>query len=254
MAEPMLEILHQDDVLVAVQKPPGLLVHRTRLDARESRFCVQLLRDQLGQEVYPCHRLDKPTSGVLLFALDPETLQHLNALFADGAVEKTYHALVRGWIPGEGCLDYPLKPLREDSKASAKAGAKPARTAYRPLQRFEIPVPIGPHPTARCCLVELKPRTGRRHQLRRHMAHLRHPVIGDTRHGDGAWNRLFRDRFPCHRLLLEAVELHFRHPHTRQLLSVRVSPAASLQQQLLFLQPFTSPALGYGHQPRFYRR
>lgn len=209
---PVMEILYQDDHYIAVYKPAGMLVHRTRLDAHATEFCVQRVRDIAGCEVHPCHRLDKPTSGVLLFALDREALKAASAAFAAGHVEKRYHAVVRGWVRAPGRLDYPLAV--EDGHDGDKTSGKtqPAVTAYRPLEHFELPVPLGPHETARFSLVELCPETGRTHQLRRHMAHLRHPVIGDTRHGDGRQNRFFRERFGCHRLLLCAVCLSMEHP------------------------------------------
>ena len=207
-----LVILYQDDRYVAVFKPAGLLVHRTALDRHETRFCLQLLRDQLDREVFPCHRLDKPTSGVLLFALDKEALQAANRLFAADGVKKIYRALVRGWLTGEGIIDHPL-PYPEDAGA-ARGGGKPqdARTCYRVLGQYELPVPVEPHPTARYALGELVPETGRMHQLRRHLKHLSHPVIGDTRYGDGRHNRFFREHLDCHRLMLFARQITLTHP------------------------------------------
>lgn len=207
-----LQILYQDDRYVAVLKPAGMLVHRSALDRYETVFCLQLLRDQLGREVWPCHRLDKPTSGVLLFALDKEALQAANQLFAGDGVSKTYHALVRGWLTGEGIIDHPLA-YPEDA-GPVRGGGQPqeARSRYRLLERYELPIPMDPHPSARYSLVELVPLTGRMHQLRRHMKHLSHPIIGDTRYGDGRHNRLFREHLDCHRLMLFAGRMAFTHP------------------------------------------
>ncbi len=224
-----LDILYRDPYLVAVYKPAGLLVHRTSLDSREVRFAVQLLRDQLGKEVFPCHRLDKPTSGILLFALNKEILKAVNAAFAEGRVEKRYRALVRGWIREAGRLDYPLRPLKEEGSRAATAGPRDAVTEYAPLEHYELPEALGRYATARFSLVELAPLTGRTHQLRRHLAHLRHPVIGDTRHGDGLQNRFFRDRLQSRRLLLSAVSLAMAHPVSGRELRVEAEPDTGFQ-------------------------
>lgn len=223
VSEEVLHILHRDDHLVAVDKPAGWLVHRSPIDRMETRFCVQLLRDQLGQPVYPCHRLDKPTSGVLLFALDTETLKAVNAAFAAHEVRKTYHAIVRGWMDDSGTIDHPLKAIVEGGHAR---GGGPAVTQYRTRQHFQCPFPVGPHPTARYSLVELHPLTGRMHQLRRHLKHLHHPIIGDTRYGDGTHNRLFREHYSCHRLLLHATRLELKHPVTGERLEIATHPQA----------------------------
>lgn len=219
-----LPILYQDDRYVAVHKPAGMLVHRSPLDRGEKMVCLQLLRDQLGCEVFPCHRLDRPTSGILLFALDREALKAANEAFAGGRVEKVYHAVVRGWIQEPGRLDYPLRPEPEDRSSAAGKTARAAVTAWRPLERYEVEEPVGPHPSARFTLLEMRPETGRRHQLRRHAAHLRHPIIGDTRHGDGVQNRFFRERFACQRMLLAAVSLCLHHPFAETLLRVEAAP------------------------------
>lgn len=222
-----MDILYQDEYYIGVYKPPGLLVHRSTVDAHERRFCVQLLRDQVGQPVYPCHRLDKPTSGALLFALSRDALRAANEAFAAGRVEKRYRAVVRGWIRESGCLDYPLSPERDPRRDRLPAAPQSAVTAYFPVDHFEWKQPHGPHATVRASLVELSPRTGRTHQLRRHMAHLRHPIIGDTRHGDGWHNRHFRERFACHRLLLTATGLRLRHPFLEEVLALECPPDAA---------------------------
>ncbi|NDV61431.1 hypothetical protein G0Q06_03105 [Puniceicoccales bacterium CK1056] len=220
----MLEILYQDDHYIAVDKPAGLLVHRTQIDQSESQACVQILRNQIGRRVYPCHRLDKATSGVLFFALSPEALAAANKVFASGGVEKIYLALVRGWVTEAGRLDYPLVLEEEGRGENTLPKVQDAVTAYRPLKRFEVNKPLGRYQTARFSLIELRPETGRRHQLRRHMAHLRHPIIGDTTHGDGLQNRFFRDEFNCHRLLLTAISLKLAHPINGGELHIQTSP------------------------------
>ncbi|MGO2507864.1 MAG: tRNA pseudouridine(65) synthase TruC [Vibrio hibernica] len=214
-----LEIIYQDEFLIAVNKPAGMLVHRSWLDRHETRFVMQTLRDQIGQHVFPLHRLDRPTSGVLLFALSSEIASQAAPMFAEHQFEKTYHAIVRGWIEEGDRLDYPLKKELDkvaDKFAKQEQEAQSAITDYSPLSKVEVPLSTGRFPTSRFGLVEMKPLTGRKHQLRRHMAHLRHPIIGDTSHGDGKQNRLFRDNFDTHRLMLHATRLSFIHPITKQ--------------------------------------
>ena len=219
----MLEIIYQDEYIVAVNKPAGMLVHRSWLDKHETQFVMQTLRDQIGQHVFPLHRLDRPTSGVLIFALSSEVASQVMPMFANHEMEKTYHAIVRGWILEEGRLDYALKVELDkiaDKHASKEKEPQEAVTDYKPLAQVEVPHSTGRFPTTRYCLMEMKPLTGRKHQLRRHMAHLRHPIVGDTTHGDGKHNKLFRDVYDSHRLLLHASSLTFVHPFTEQTLTI----------------------------------
>lgn len=219
----MLEILFQDDYLVAVNKPAGLLVHRSAIDRHETRFALQLVRDQIGRRVYPVHRLDKPTSGVLLFALDVETARRLTAAFTAGEVSKRYLAVVRGHPDEQGTVDYPLlEPLDKmtDRRARQDKPAQPAITDYRRLATVELPVRVDRYPTSRYALIEAAPRTGRKHQIRRHMKHIFHPVIGDTTYGKARHNRLFTERFGSTRLLLHAQHLAFVHPASGQSLAL----------------------------------
>jgi tRNA pseudouridine65 synthase len=215
MNDERLEVLFADEHLVAVNKPSGLLVHRSPIDRHETRFAVQLLRRQLGRNVYPVHRLDKPTSGVLLFGLSSEAARRMAVILVDHRVEKTYLTVLRGHIEAEGLVDYPLieKPDRMERRdADAIRDPQPAKTAFRRLAEVELPHAVGRYATSRYCLVEARPLTGRRHQLRRHFKHLCHPVIGDTRYGEGRHNRFFGEQFDCSRMLLAAVELSFPHP------------------------------------------
>lgn len=224
-----LPILFADDTLVVIDKPSGLLVHRSPIDRHETRFAVQLLRDQLGRHVYPVHRLDKGTSGALAFALDRATATALAGQFADQRVRKTYVAIVRGWPPACGVVDHPLDAVADAYAPTAESGPKPCRTAFRTLATTELPVRVDRYPTARYALVELEPETGRRHQLRRHLAHLSHPIIGDSTYGKGRHNRLFAERFGVHRLLLACVGLEFVHPCH----GTRVSVRAPLEQNFV---------------------
>lgn len=216
-----LELIYQDEYLVAINKPSGLLVHRSLIDKHETQFAVQLLRDQIGQKVYPVHRLDRPTSGVLLFALDSATARAIGEQFTQGQVQKTYLALVRGYTAAEGIIDYALKEELDeiaDAQAEPNKPAQPALTHYRTLEQFELPFASDKHATSRYSLAELQPKTGRKHQLRRHLKHIFHPIVGDTTHGDGKQNQLFRERFGCERLLLHAQTLKVQHPKTAAVL------------------------------------
>lgn len=219
---PDLDILYQDDYIVAINKPSGLLVHRSWLDTQATEFAVQKLRDQIGQHVYPVHRLDRPTSGVLLFVLDKDSARHLMTQFVEQTTEKRYIAVVRGHLD-QGHLDYPLKYQHDkiaDKNSDMTKPPQEAITDYRCLAQTEVPIPVGPYTASRYSLMELVPKTGRKHQLRRHMKHLRHPIVGDTSHGDGKHNTMFREHFDVHRLLLHAAYLSFTHPKTEKKIEV----------------------------------
>jgi len=222
-----LPLLYQDEHLVAVYKPSGLLVHRSPIDKRETVFALQLVRDQVGQHVFPVHRLDKPTSGVLMFALSSEVANMMMLKFQAGEVRKHYLAVVRGRLTGNGCVEYALSD-KPDKVAEPLAGPErqdqPAVTRYRGIAEVELEVSVSRYPTSRYSLVSLIPRHGRRHQLRRHMRHIFHPVIGDTTHGEGRHNRFFRSHFNCHRLLLSATDLQFEHPATGKPVTIHADP------------------------------
>jgi len=225
-----LAILYQDEVLVAIDKPSGLLVHRSPIDRHETRFAVQLLRRQLGRRVYPVHRLDKGTSGALLFALDPATAAALAEQFAGREVRKVYHAIVRGWPPASGVIDHALATVRDARAPAGTEVARPCRTAYRTLATVELPLRVDRYPSSRYALVELEPETGRRHQLRRHLAHVSHPIIGDSTYGKGRHNRLFAERFGVRRLLLACVRLELRHPVTGAALAIATAPGDGFEE------------------------
>ena len=220
---PLLQILYQDDYLVAINKPSGLLVHRSMIDRHETQFAIQILRDQIGRYVYPLHRLDKPTSGVLLFALSSEMAREMTELFSERETSKEYLAVVRGYTDESGCIDYPLKEVLDkmtDRKARTDKEPQEAVTEYLRLGTVELPYPVSRYPVARYSLVRLLPKSGRKHQLRRHMKHIMHPIVGDTKYGRGEHNQLFRKKFDCHRLLLHASKLTFKHPVTGELLCI----------------------------------
>ncbi len=221
-----LPILYRDDSLIAIHKPAGLLVHRSVLDRHETRFALQMLRDQIGQPVYPVHRLDKGTSGVLLFALDREIGRLLSGQFERGAVGKRYVAIVRGHPPESGEIDHPLARMADEQAGIvASSAAQPAQTRYFRLATVELPYQVDRYPSSRYALVELEPLTGRWHQLRRHMKHIAHPIVGDATHGKGRHNRLFQTLFGHSRLFLAATEMRFSHPVSRQILRLQAGLA-----------------------------
>jgi len=228
----ILDILYQDDHLVAVNKPTGLLVHRSEIDRKETRFALQILRRQLGRRVYPVHRLDKPTSGLLLFALDPTTAGIAGRSFAQGLVDKTYLAVVRGVPSVDGVIDHPLQDEPNRRTPGETFPLKEARTSYRLLASVDLPFSVGRYSTSRYALIEARPLTGRRRQIRRHLKHIFHPIIGDTTYGEGRHNRFFRQEFDCNRLLLSAVELTLPHPVTGVRLSLRAPLDASFHSIL----------------------
>jgi len=204
----MLEIVYRDEYLIAINKPAGLLVHRSPIAMDAEQFAVQELRNQIDQHVFPAHRLDRKTSGVLLFSLDEQTHKITQPLFADKAITKKYLAIVRGYIDDEGTIDYPLH--RDDGKL------QDAVSHYKCLQRCELPVAFGKHPTSRYSLVEVTPETGRMHQIRKHMAHIFHPIIADRPHGCNKQNRLFMEKWSMTQMMLHAKSLEFVHPVTKQ--------------------------------------
>jgi tRNA pseudouridine65 synthase len=208
----MLKVLYHKpgpDGWIAVEKPSGLLVHPSLLAKREEETALKLLRDQLGSWVYPVHRLDRPTSGVLIFALSHDRASELAQKFQNEEVEKTYYAVVRGWLPsGPQLFD---QELRKVSRAKKYDGDyQRAVTQYERIESFELPFSTHPdHQTSRYSLVRARPKTGRWHQIRRHFAMASHPLIGDTVYGAGVHNRLFREKLDVHRLLLHCAEMSF---------------------------------------------
>ena len=232
-----LTILYQDEHLVAVHKPSGLLVHRSALARGETEFLLQRLRDQLAKRVYPVHRLDRPTSGVMVFGLSSEAAALLSEGFSERQVEKRYLAVVRGKAPEQERLDYPLRE-EDGTRPKAEMPAMPAMTDIRRLDSVELPVQVDRYPVARYSLVEARPLTGRRHQIRRHLSRRGYPIIGDANHGRGRHNRYFAERFGQGRLMLAATKMAFRHPVTGEPLTVSAAPEESFLEVLSIFQGF----------------
>jgi tRNA pseudouridine65 synthase len=241
-----LPILYRDAHLIAVHKPAGLLVHRSNLDRHETRCALRILRDRIRQPLWPVHRLDKGTSGLLLFALERDVACVLGGQFERGQVEKTYLAVVRGYPPEAGEIDHALPPMADEYARRSAQGhePQPALTRYRRLAVVELPHRVDRYPGSRYALVQLEPGNGRWHQLRRHMKHLSHPIIGDATHGKGRHNRLFQTLFGSRRLLLAAVGMGLTHPVSGQPLRLSAPLArdfAAVLAQLGWLDRVPAP-------------
>ena len=207
-APDLLEVIYQDAELVAINKPSGLLVHRSPIDKHETRFAVQELRNQLSQHVYPLHRLDKPTSGVLVFALSREAASFYGQQFQGHQIKKTYWALVRGYGPQNMTIDHELRDEADDYAGINTVGEpKQALTHVKCLKQFEIPLWVDRYVTTRLSLMQCEPVTGRKHQLRRHLKHIGHPIVGDSRHGKGVLNRACEGYFGAGRLWLACTQM-----------------------------------------------
>lgn len=217
MEQEKLDIIYIDQYIVVVNKPSGLLVHKSPIDKHETRYAMKILRDQLGQWVYPVHRLDKPTSGLLLFALSPEVAKLIGEQFANNSVKKTYLAIVRGHTRLGGIIRHPLKEtamFKHQKKLIEKREPQDALTLFRRIATTECPYSIDKYPSTRYSLILAYPRTGRTHQIRKHLKHISHPIIGDAKHGKGNLNRAFSQHHDSHRLLLAAISIEFQHPAT----------------------------------------
>ena len=209
-----LRILYQDPYLVAVDKPSGLMVHRSWMSAHDEVFVMTLLRDQLGQLVYPLHRLDRQTDGVLLFALSSESARIFNALFEQQSMQKHYLAICRGFAPESIFVDHALREEKDKiaDKFSKEREAMPAQTQFERLLTTELPIAVDRYATARYSLLKASPQTGRLHQIRKHLKHIRHPIVVDAKHGDRFHNQMLRANFDLQRLCLRAMTVSFKHP------------------------------------------
>ena len=210
-------ILYQDSDLLAVNKPAGVPVHGSRILADQPDTVLAMVRTRIGKMVHTVHRLDRPVSGAMVLAVNRQILAELGREFEQRRARKSYLAVVRGWPDRSGVISHALQPPRDERTAGSRA--REAVTRYERIAQIEIPLPVRPYPTSRYALVGLYPETGRRHQLRRHMKHISHHIIGDTTYGRGEHNRLFRNQFDSSRLLLHAWSLQLHHPSSGEPLS-----------------------------------
>ena len=211
----MLEILYRDQYFIAINKPSGLLVHKSYYAGVADEYAVEKLTNQIGQKVHLVHRLDRKTSGVLLFALDKETLKLSSDQFMNREVKKKYLAILRGWAKEEETIDYDLTNENEI--------VQNAVTYYRRLQTSEIDLAFRKHQTSRYCLVEAIPETGRFHQLRKHFKHILHPILGCRKHGCNKQNKLWLQTFNITAMPLHSHQLSFNHPITHQDIVINAS-------------------------------
>lgn len=213
-----LSVLFEDASLIAIDKPPGLLVHRGTQTSQTEDAVLQRLRRERGHWYYPIHRLDRATSGILVLAKSREVASILGQQLSKGHWHKSYLAIVRGWINQTIFIDKSLPNLDHEALLPQTAS-----TLLSPLCLWEWPEPVDRYPKARYSMVHLEPQTGRQHQLRRHCTQIRHPIIGDTVYGHGIHNRFFRERWQVNRLLLHHAQLTFPHPLTHETVVVRAS-------------------------------
>jgi len=223
-----LEIIYQDKDLVAINKPHGLLVHRSSIAADASYFALQILRNQIGQHVFPIHRLDRKTSGILLFGLNSKIVQLVQKEFLNYSVEKKYMAIVRGFFPEKVKVDYALTNDRNKTQE--------AITFFQKIKQTELDIPFGKYLTSRYSLIEAIPKTGRQHQIRKHLNHLRHPIIGDRPHGCNKQNKLFKEKWNLTTMLLHAKELMFYHPILKKELHLTADYSPEFLQMKKILQ------------------
>lgn len=236
----MPEVIYEDEHLIAINKPHGLLVHKTRIAKDATEFALQQVRNYHGAHVYPAHRLDRKTSGVLLFTKSETANKEVQALFRNRQVEKKYLAIVRGFTEVSGTIDYPLS---EDTREP-----KDAVTHYQTIEQFEIPLVTSKFPSSRYSIIELKPETGRFHQLRKHMAHIFHPILGDRPHGCNKQNRIWKHQLAMDKMMLHAQSLELEYPSTNRLV-ITAEPSSEYKRVLSLLKdPSTIPYIGNQNQ------
>ena len=222
-----LEIVYEDNWLIAINKPAGLLVHRSSIATNTDIYALQLLRDQVGFHVFPIHRLDRKTSGILLFAKDKSFVQAFQDALSSSESSKKYLAIVRGHFPKEVRVEYDL--------TNDKGKTQSAITDFKLIKNAEIDVPFGKFKTSRYALIEAHPKTGRMHQIRKHLNHLRHPIIGDRPHGCNKQNKLFLEKWNLTKMLLHSKELELNHPYLKRKMTLQAPIPQHFDQILRIL-------------------
>ncbi|MDD2799247.1 MAG: pseudouridine synthase [Bacteroidales bacterium] len=208
-----LPLLYSDEYLTAIDKPCGLLVHRTTIAEENAPAALQILHNQLNRMVYPVHRIDRPTSGVVLFAHSPEIARKLQENLKEFSTQKKYTALVRGWITEEYISKREVKNDRGNLQS--------AETRFIPIKNFELPLKTDRYESARFSIIEAYPATGRWHQIRQHLAQMRHYIINDRVHGDGKQNRIFTEQIGIEEMFLHATSIQINHPITDQSTAIK---------------------------------
>jgi tRNA pseudouridine65 synthase len=230
-----MQILFEDESLIAINKPSGMLVHPTEAGLSPQNIreetCLSALRGYCKHHVFPVHRLDRATSGVLIFAKNSLAAAALCTSFEQSNAQKEYIALVRGWMPPDVEVDHPVWNEIRTQRLNAK-------TSFSLLEKFELPTPSEHHATSRYSLVSAKPHTGRYHQIRQHLKHLSHPIVGDTAHGNGKHNRFFRERFGLQRLFLHSKSLEIMHSMTHIPITLTAEIPEELNTVLSALREF----------------
>lgn len=228
MTEDVLQVLFRDARCAVINKPAGLMAHASGLARGEDDFLLHRLREQFASKVHLVHRLDRATSGCVLVAFDADAASILGKAFMGRDVGKDYLAVCRGWPEAEFTVDHDL------DGGPGKPEKKPAVTVFRCLGTAELPVASAEHPTSRYALLQCTPVTGRFRQIRRHLKHVSHHLIGDTSHGDGRHNRAFR-MLGVHRMLLHAWRLRFPHPESGEMLTFTAPLDAEFRKALAVL-------------------
>ncbi len=219
-----LEIIYKDEYLVAINKPHGLLVHRSEYAGVADFYAVQELKKQLGKKVHPCHRIDRKTGGILLFALTKELNSIMQQQFAGNLVKKKYLAIVRGYTDDSGIIDYSL--------TNEKGKIQESLTNYNTLGRVELDIPFGKFKTSRYSLVEVYPQSGRMHQIRKHLAHIFHPIIGDRPHGCNKQNKFFKEQWNMDTMMLHASEISFKHPINHEDITIKADIQSEFRRMM----------------------
>jgi len=209
-----IEIVFEDEYLVAVNKPNNFIIHESHYsrNIRETTL-LQFIEQQMGYPVYPAHRLDRKTSGIIILLKDKQYVQQFQELFITKNIQKTYYAIVRGFSPDAGTIDTPVK--NDDTGIY-----KEALTHYKTIQNIELQIPVQPFDSSRYSLVQLMPQTGRMHQLRKHLNKISYPIVGDYKYGDRFHNRMYENQFNCIYMFLHAHQLDFTHPITNKKLQL----------------------------------
>ncbi|MCH3882215.1 pseudouridine synthase [Tenacibaculum aquimarinum] len=213
-----LEIIFEDEYIICVNKPNNVLVHHARhsRNVADEESLLQLLDAQVGGKFYPIHRLDRKTSGIILLAKETKYVSKFQELFTDNLIDKTYFGIVRGHAPETKIIDSPVKG--RDGKVH-----KEAETHLTTIEKIVLDIPVKPYDSSRYSLVELKPKTGRMHQLRVHANKISHPLIGDPKYGDKNHNVMFEENFSCKNMFLHAGTLEFKHPFLEEKLFLKAT-------------------------------